>query len=727
MPTSYTGTTMHTAAFPAPSPQPRRRARTMTLTALALTAALALGTVPAADAAAPNTGPSPTESTSYLPGEPSLLAGAYGERKMGKTGYLEPVTDQVVVRFAEGVGAEAQASIAAGGTQLAVMSAGVMAEHVRPLTEDTAVLRLSRDLTEEEQLKLTAELEANPQVLYAEPDYRVVDGGVGNPGNPPNDPLWYTQWNMKEANVPAAWNHATGAGVIIGVADEGTRYHPDLTPQEIRGYDFVSIGYSKDGDGWDPDPTDPGDWSPGTNSLWHGMHVAGIAAARTGNGIGIAGVAPDARIQHTRVMGLNGLSYISDYAAGLLWSAGIPVAGVPNNPTPADVVNFSEAVLVASCPAVVQDAINRAHARNVPIVVAAGNHAVNAWGATPANCPGAIVVGATGVGKRMTGYSNWGSALDLLAPGGANTGGVMSTVDTGKTYPVGPGYGYMTGTSMAAPHVAGTIALMKQRNRSLTVEQIRTILRTHSGGNVNGYPFLNTAAAVAAVAPTYSVRGAIGAHYYATGGERVNGRPLGNEFPTRLGGAAQNFANHRTIYWSPATRAQTVIFDGAIGKRFAAAGFEHGYGYPVTAETVFWHGAKQHFRNGSESYAIYWSKATGARVMKDRGAIFSLWAARGDVNGFGFPTTDEQTFWHGARQFFTRNGRTTAVYWAPESGAHSMNAQGAIYAKWAAEGDAKTYGFPLNDEVMGAHGVVTVKFSKGRSIHWSAARGTWVS
>lgn len=274
---------------------------------------------------------------------------------------------------------------------------------------------------------------------------------------------------MREANVPAAWNQATGRGIIIGIADEGTRYHPDLTPQEIPGYDFVSLDYSKDWDGWDPDPTGPGDWHPGSYSLWHGIHIAGIAVAKSGNGLGVAGVAPDAKIQHTRVMGQYRRSYISDYAAGLMWSAGVPVKGVPANPTPADVVNFSEAINMPTCPRILQDAIDRAAARNVPIVISAGNSGIDAGGVTPANC----------------------------------AGGVLATYNSGYTEPGDPSYDYLSGTSMAAPHVSGTIALMKERNPSLTVEQIRSILRTNNGGWINGYPFLNTAAAVQAVGSGY--------------------------------------------------------------------------------------------------------------------------------------------------------------------------------------------------------------------------------
>ena len=136
--------------------------------------------------------------------------------------------------------------------------------------------------------------------------------------------------------------------------------------------------------------------------------MAGIAAASTDNGAGVAGVAPNARIQHSRIMGVSGRAYTSDQAAGIAWSAGVPVPGAPANPTPAHVVNYSEGFYSATYPRVLQDAINAAHARNVPVVAAAGNFGANAIGTSPANCLGAIVVGATANGNVMTGYSNWG-------------------------------------------------------------------------------------------------------------------------------------------------------------------------------------------------------------------------------------------------------------------------------------------------------------------------------
>lgn len=692
---------------------------------LSITAALALGSFVLTPAySAPL---SPDQNTgNYHPGDPGALAGEHAERSVNAEVTVEEVTDRIIVKFVQSDGRFQQENLAAG---LADQSAPeqVETEAVREFQGDISIIQLSEDLDPAEQQEVVAALEADPNVLYAEPDLRIVNGGAGNPGNPPNDPYWGQQWNMREANVPNAWKQATGRGIVIGIADEGTRYHPDLTPQEIPGHDFVSLDYSKDGDGWDPDPTDPGDWYPGFNSLWHGLHVAGVAAAKTGNGMGVAGVAPDARVQHARVMGLAGRSYISDYAAGLMWSAGVPVAGAPRNPTPAHVVNFSGAVYVPSCPAVFQDAINLAAARKVSIVVSAGNSGVNAAGATPANCPGAIVVGATGPGKVMTAYSNWGAYLDLLAPGGSANGSILSTHNNGLTTPGQASYGYMSGTSMAAPHVTGTIALMKERNPALTVEQIRSILRTHNGGLVNGYPFLNTAAAVQAVAPTYRLVGAIGNYYRANGGATTFGAPTGNEYTIR-GGAVQHFAKNYSIYWSEPTGALPVYRSGAIGQLYLRRGAENGPGYPLATEVALPGGAMQTFARGAAQTGIWWSPSTGAKTLNTRGAIYWHWRERGYVSNLGYPVTDEQAIPGGAVTYFRNSrGAETGIYWSPSTGAKSLNSRGAIYWHWIRNGYTSTFGFPTTNEVTGADGLVRVRFSSGKTINWSAARGTWVS
>ncbi|MDO4917127.1 MAG: S8 family serine peptidase [Rothia sp. (in: high G+C Gram-positive bacteria)] len=465
---------------------------------------MALTTAPLTQAvAAPFSGPA--EDAGSAGGSSSLTAGQHGENSTQKQATVEENTDQLVVKFKDGVSDQAKQKTLDTQSE----KAGLGDEDpkvIKNTVKSAEIVKTSEDLTPTEQKAVVKKLSSDPNVEYAEPDLKVsyADSALILPNSTPNDPLWHMQWNMKAIDAPGAWSMATGKGVVIGIADEGYSSHPDLNSKTLPGYDFTNAEYSRDGDGWDSNPQDQGDYSSQSNSMWHGLHVAGIAAASTNNRIGVSGVAPDAKVQHTRILGAYGSGYISDMATGLAWSAGVPVAGVPVNTNPADVVNMSIAFDSPTCPQVFRDAIDQAATRNVPVVVAAGNEGKHAENYAPANCLGAIVVGATaGSGQQvMTGYSNYGWPLDVLAPGGAGNVGtdVWSTVTDGQTGPGNPSYGPLNGTSMATPHVTGIIAMMKERDPNISIESIRAIL-TSTGSWVNGYKFVDAQKAVAAVKP----------------------------------------------------------------------------------------------------------------------------------------------------------------------------------------------------------------------------------
>lgn len=438
----------------------------------------------------------------YAPGAPSIVAGQNAEASVSHASTVEETTDQLVVKFKEGTDQSAKTSIlddAAEQTALDNQSTEIVSQTVK----DAEIVKSDQELSPTEQKEVVEKLSSSPEVEYAEADLRIISADAAYSTVTPNDPLWNLQWNMKAINALDAWNLNAGEGVVIGIADEGYSTHPELNSKTLPGYDFTSREFSRDGDGWDSNPQDQGDWSNSKNSMWHGMHVAGIAAASSNNRLGLAGVAPRAKVQHARILGAGGDSYVSDMAAGVAWSAGVYVPGAPVNMTPANVVNISAAFPAATCPQVFKDAITQAHSRNVPVVVAAGNSGANAASYAPANCLGAIVVGATAgqTWQSMTGYSNWGWPLDVLAPGGASGSDVWSTVTDGQTGPGNPSYGPLNGTSMAAPHVAGVIALMKERDPNISVESVRAILQ-NTGSTVNGYKFVDAKKAVAAVTPT---------------------------------------------------------------------------------------------------------------------------------------------------------------------------------------------------------------------------------
>lgn len=295
----------------------------------------------------------------------------------------------------------------------------------------------------------------------------------------PDDEFYSVQWHYPIIGLPQAWDFRQGDGVIVAVIDTGIVPHPDLAGQTVPGYDFVSdVDNAADGDGIDPDPTDPGDLRVNGQSSFHGTHVAGTVAARTNNGIGVAGVAFDARVMPIRVLGrLGGSSF--DICQAILFAAGLENDSGTVPAQPADVLNLSlGGPGAATCE---DDAIAAARAAGSIVVVAAGNDNADANGFSPANVADAITVSATGPTNNKAGYSNFGTRIDVAAPGGdmATTpeDGVASTMadDNLEFF-----YQYQQGTSMAAPHMAGVVALMKDVYPALTADDLDLLLEgTH--------------------------------------------------------------------------------------------------------------------------------------------------------------------------------------------------------------------------------------------------------
>jgi serine protease len=399
--------------------------------------------------------------------------------------------DQIIIKYHDDqVTTIAQAAEAAQMARLSAQ-AGVALTYFRPMSGDAHVLRLPQRLPLTEVERIAARLSALPEVAYAEPDYIMM------PMLTPNDPQYGSQWHYHETygiNLPQAWDITTGnASTVVAVIDTGHRPHVDLASRIVGGYDFISqLPYANDGDGRDADPQDPGDWvtyaessdpnspyyrCPVRNSSWHGTHVAGTIGAVTNNSQGVAGVNWGAKLLSVRVLGKCG-GYTSDIVEGMRWAAGLPVPGVPNNPNPAKVLNLSLGGNIYTCPATYQSAINAVNAAGGIVVVAAGNSNTNASGTTPANCNGVITVGATNRSGVRAWYSNYGSVVDVSAPGGeSDTNGVLSTANTGTQGPASDSYAYKQGTSMAAPHVAGVASLMLAINPTLNFTQTESILK----------------------------------------------------------------------------------------------------------------------------------------------------------------------------------------------------------------------------------------------------------
>lgn len=351
---------------------------------------------------------------------------------------------------------------------------------LRTLSVGGEVVQASRGLDRAEAENLMRQIAADPNVEYVEVD-QVMKALMT-----PNDThygtyLWGLQSGTPGIKADQAWDTTSGDGVVVAVLDTGYADHSDLLANLLPGYDFISdTRTAGDGNGRDADAHDPGDYYRNEDSSWHGTHTAGTVAAVGNNGKGVIGVAYGAKVVPVRVLGRGG-GYTSDIVDGIAWASGGSVAGAPVNANPAEVINMSLGGS-GTCSTTYQNAINAAVARGTTVVVAAGNSNADTAGFTPASCNNVIAVAATNKNGTRASYSNYGSKIDVAAPGGDSpdcTTLIVSTGNDGTDGPLTENYLCMAGTSMAAPHVAGTVALMQAvRTTPLTPAQVETILKS---------------------------------------------------------------------------------------------------------------------------------------------------------------------------------------------------------------------------------------------------------
>jgi len=294
-----------------------------------------------------------------------------------------------------------------------------------------SVPRLGVDVVSASAADLPSRLSAylrDPRVEYAEPDYRAEAYVISaQTAVTPNDPSFSQQWGMTKVEAPGAWGVTTGtSGVKIAILDTGIdQDHEDLASKIVDNQNFTGSSSFDDLYG-------------------HGTHVAGIAAAITNNATGVAGMGWSSSLMNVKVLDDSGSGYYSWIANGIIWAADHG----------AKVINMSLGGRSAS--KTLENAVNYAWSKGVVLVAAAGNNGSSAR-SYPAYYQNCIAVAATDSNDKKASWSNYGSWVDVAAPG-------VNIFSTLTNHPSvlssSAGYGYLSGTSMATPHVAGLAALV---------------------------------------------------------------------------------------------------------------------------------------------------------------------------------------------------------------------------------------------------------------------------
>ncbi|VAW51350.1 hypothetical protein MNBD_GAMMA06-941 [hydrothermal vent metagenome] len=333
-------------------------------------------------------------------------------------------------------------------------------------------------------------LNQRADVVFAEPNYIYKALRV------PNDEFYNLQWHYPAINLPQAWDITTGAitegsraggDVIVAVVDTGVFLaHPEFSGQLVSGYDFISdVTNANDENGIDNNPDDPGDGAQLSSSSWHGTHVAGTVAAKSDNNTDVASVAWQAKIMPLRVLGtLGGSSF--DIIQAIRYAAGLSNSSNTLPAQKADIINLSLGGSGFSQAS--QNAYNAVRSAGVIVVAAAGNENSSQF-SYPASYDGVVSVSATDFADNRAPYSNFGSRVDVAAPGG-NQGvdlnndnfgdGVLSTLVDDSSGSRVDALRFYQGTSMASPHVAGVFALMRAVYPELSPDEVDTLLATGS-------------------------------------------------------------------------------------------------------------------------------------------------------------------------------------------------------------------------------------------------------
>jgi thermitase len=310
-------------------------------------------------------------------------------------------------------------------TEIAKISEDIDGKLLKRL--DSACIFRSNSLSTSE---LIQHFEESENVIYAEPNYILLQNQV-------NDQFYQRyQWNLPAIGTEEGWELTQGSKhVKIAVIDTGVDLeHPDLARRLLKGYNVLANNNRPDDDNG------------------HGTHVAGIIASETNNGQGVAGITWYNPIMPIKAMNEQGYGSSFDIAKGIRWA-------VDNG---ADVINLSLGNYQPS--SVLKEVVDYAFSKNVILVAASGNDNSN-QPSFPAAFPEVLSVGAVGWDGRRAPFSNYGTYMDVAAPG----------ISIASTYPGGQ-YAALSGTSMAAPHVTALAGLIRSINPKLTSTEVMDII-----------------------------------------------------------------------------------------------------------------------------------------------------------------------------------------------------------------------------------------------------------
>jgi len=345
--------------------------------------------------------------------------------------------DQILVKFRDGVDSASKQRVHA-------VHSGRVVDVIEKLGVQVVEISGGR------AFEMARAYEAEGAVEYAEPDFTVKATGV------PNDPCISSQWGLNNSmgtdiDAPEAWDITMGAPeVTIAILDSGVdQDHEDLAAKLVANENFTTSSTVDD-------------------LLGHGTHVAGIAAAATNNGIGIAGVGYDCSIMNIKVLGDDGIGYTSWIANGIIFAAD----------SGAKVINMS--LGGSSLSKTLNRAVDYAWDKGVVLVAAAGNSS-SSKKEYPASYTNCIAVAATDQNGDKAYFSNFGKWVNVAAPGVS----IYSTLPNHSNH-IGTDYGYLNGTSMAAPYVAGLAGLVWTTNYGTSNSSVRNRIESTADRAVEG-------------------------------------------------------------------------------------------------------------------------------------------------------------------------------------------------------------------------------------------------